>query len=1102
MSTSSLYSTTPDSGNVSAKNYTTLYSNNATPAPNASGNVYIAGNLTVRDGLILRGSVSGQVEIIAPAIAGNQLYTLPTAQPTVANQVMVCQPDGTMSWVNGSAIGALYNITATTTTGGANFNLVGSDVSTDTIKFTNGTGVTVTAVDDSDIRIAIGQDVATTASPTFNTVHANLVGNVTGTVSSLSNHTTNDLVEGSTNLYFTTARARNSVSATHVSGDGDLTYNSTTGVFSYTGPTNINYRGALSGGTGVTYNSTTGVISIGQDVSTSSTVTFNTVNANLTGNVTGTVSSLSNHTTTDLAEGTNLYYTNARSRAALSAGTGISYNSTTGVISSTITQYTDAMARAALSVTSSGDGSLAYNNTTGVFTYTGPSATNYRASLSGGTGVTYNSSTGVIAIGQSVATTANVTFGSVSTGTIKAADGTTALTLANTTGDVTTNRYLQINGNRILNSAGTPTFYFDTSGNAAVANNFTVEGNTIRSWNGTAGGNAILLDATNNGNVTVVGDLIVGGSDIKAADGTTALTLANTTGDVTTNRYLQINGNRILNSSGSPSLYFNTSGDVSVANDLTVIGNDIKAWNGSAAVTAITMSATGDVTTAGNLTVGGNTIKTANGTTAMTLTNTTGDVTFSGDIAVNGGDITTTAGIGNLYNTGPATVNIGNAATTEVNIGNNSSGRVQIKSPTIVGANTSQDIFNTVATTVNAFGAATSLNMGASSGLTTINNSLLINGGTGASSDSFLYFGDAYHYLRWDYAGTHFDISQTLKSYGDVQAEGNFQLNGGTTDKNLYVYRGGTLPMVAIRWNETTDQWQFTNNGTAWNNMVINLNDLGDVVITSPQQGQLLHYDGTNWINSQNIVAVNDYGVPNFTRSTTLAAYNNPLPNIHLTRNVTDWTTGSYNGQGASIDFNLKNPNTDILYGRLTTECDVGGYNYIYKFHSSLDNFVTNDNILLTIDNSGIQASAVTAVDANFSGTFQSHNVNITSAGLNLGSVGQPYTTSNVTTQIYASTSQQTFFAFPAISYRTCKMLLQFTTNSLGVESVEIMVITDGTNAYVTAYNDIRTNGKLADIDADVSGGNVRILITPTTTNHVAVVGEYTLVSKIAVPIP
>lgn len=72
----------------------------------------------------------------------------------------------------------------------------------------------------------------------------NVTGNVTGTVSSLSNHTTSNLTEG-TNLYFTTARARSSLSA----------------------------------GTGVTYNSSTGQISIGQDVAVSNSVNFRQVNA-------------------------------------------------------------------------------------------------------------------------------------------------------------------------------------------------------------------------------------------------------------------------------------------------------------------------------------------------------------------------------------------------------------------------------------------------------------------------------------------------------------------------------------------------------------------------------------------------------------------------------------------------------------------------------------------------------------------------------------------------------------------------------------------------------------------------------------------------------
>jgi hypothetical protein len=48
-------------------------------------------------------------------------------------------------------------------------------------------------------------------------------------------------------------------------------------------------------------------------------------------------------TTTNVAEGTNLYYTDARARAALSAGTGISYNNATGVITNSAPDQTVAL---------------------------------------------------------------------------------------------------------------------------------------------------------------------------------------------------------------------------------------------------------------------------------------------------------------------------------------------------------------------------------------------------------------------------------------------------------------------------------------------------------------------------------------------------------------------------------------------------------------------------------------------------------------------------------------------------------------------------------------------------------------------------------------
>jgi hypothetical protein len=125
----------------------------------------------------------------------------------------------------------------------------------------------------------------------------------------------------------------------------------------------------------------------------------------------------------EITEGsTNLYFTNTRARDAFSASTGISI--TSGAISSTITQYTDALARGAISVTDSGgDGSLAYNSSTGVITYTGPSATDVRAHISAGTGVTITS--GQIAIGQAVGTGSNVTFNDLTVSGNLTVSGTT-----------------------------------------------------------------------------------------------------------------------------------------------------------------------------------------------------------------------------------------------------------------------------------------------------------------------------------------------------------------------------------------------------------------------------------------------------------------------------------------------------------------------------------------------------------------------------------------------------------------------------------------------------------------------------------------------------
>ena len=141
---------------------------------------------------------------------------------------------------------------------------MGFDESAD--KFVVGTG-TFTGASTGNLTITTGTLVAN--------IEGNVTGNVTGTTSSISNHDTDALSEGSSNLYHTTARARGAVSVTDAGGDGSLAYNSGTGVITYTGPSASEVRAHLSAGTGVTYSG--GAISIGHAVSTSSNVTFGTL---------------------------------------------------------------------------------------------------------------------------------------------------------------------------------------------------------------------------------------------------------------------------------------------------------------------------------------------------------------------------------------------------------------------------------------------------------------------------------------------------------------------------------------------------------------------------------------------------------------------------------------------------------------------------------------------------------------------------------------------------------------------------------------------------------------------------------------------------------
>lgn len=250
------------------------------------------------------------------------------------------------------------------------------------------------------------------------------------------------VTEGSTNEYFTTARARAAISAS-----GDISYNSSTGVISFTNDAgDIESVVAGSGLTGggvagdVTLNvgAGTGVtvaadsISIGQDVATSADVVFNSVTADVTGDVTGNVSGSSGSTTGNAATATA--FETART---ISASGDISYTSAsfdgTGNVTGTAT----------LATVNSDVGS--YGSTTAVPV------------------VTVNAKGLVTAVSTaSISTSFDIAADS---GTTNAVAGGETLTIAGTANEVTT----AVSGNTV--TVGLPD-------DVTIAGNLTVNGTT------------------------------------------------------------------------------------------------------------------------------------------------------------------------------------------------------------------------------------------------------------------------------------------------------------------------------------------------------------------------------------------------------------------------------------------------------------------------------------------------------------------------------------------------------------------------------------------------------------------------------------------------
>jgi len=465
---------------------------------------------------------------------------------------------------------------------------------------------------------------------------------------------TDNLSEGSSNLYHTTARARSAISVS-----GDLTYDSSTGVISFT-----NDAGdieSVAAGSGLTGGGTTGEVTLNIGAGTGITVNADDIAVNM-----------SAFDTDDLSEGsTNVYYTDARVKSLLTTldGSIVPSADVTYDLGSSTKQWRDIYV---------GPGSLYVNgqqvvsDNSGTITISADSNQNVAVQTSGsgdieldptGSGTVQIKGTLQIEDGQNITNSAgnDITFANnikVDQITTKSTDTNLVLS-GNGTGNVTVNDDINITGN--LTVGGTTTTVnsetINLADNTIVLNsNFTsgspTEDAGLSISRGGSTAKTFLWDETNDkwtiGSETFVAGTVeanltgdVTGDVTGNADTATALATARTIGGVSFDGTANINLPGV-NAAGNQ----DTSGNAATATALETartIGG--VSFDGTANINLPGVNTAGDQDTSGNAATA---TSAAAWTTARTLS-LGGDL--SGSVSIDGSanaSLTATIGAGTV----------------------------------------------------------------------------------------------------------------------------------------------------------------------------------------------------------------------------------------------------------------------------------------------------------------------------------------------------------------------------------------------------------------------------------------------------------------------
>jgi hypothetical protein len=412
-------------------------------------------------------------------------------------------------------------------------------------------------------------------------------------------------------------------------------------------------------------------------------------------------------TTTNVAEGTNLYYTDARARASVSAGTGISYNSTTGVI----TNSSPSLGGDVVGPSSATDNAIARYDTT-----TGKLIQNSVVTI-GDTGA----ATGFTTLSASTSVTTPIVQASNSSGlALKNSAGTTQMSMGAGGGDnMSINVSTNLNGTNAqidISPTGTGHVHIKPSGSGSIEiaptsagtmNNMVIGGTTPLAITGTT------ITATSfvgsGASLTNVVNSLAASTGISVSASTGAVTVTNTAPDQT-----------VVLTAGTGISTSGTYPNFTITNTSPSLGGT---------VTSVAQSFTG-----GLISVAGSPITTS-GTLALTVAGTSGGIPYfsSGTTWATSAALAANAlMIGGGAGVAPSTVTTGTGVVTALGVNTGSAGAFVVNGGALgtPSSGTVTNLTGTASININGTVGATTANTGA---FTTLSASSTVSG-TGFST--------------------------------------------------------------------------------------------------------------------------------------------------------------------------------------------------------------------------------------------------------------------------------------------------------------------------------------------------------------------------------